>query len=303
MIRPRQSILCLAAVTVVFAACSQNMPPAGRIPVVSQTLAPPPTVSSPVAYFRTLLAMTSKERNDFLKNRSPEVRTRILIKVHEYEELGPDERELRLRATELRWYLMPLLQSSPSNRAQQLSRVPEDLRGLVKDRLTQWDILPPPLQQEFLQNDRAIYYFARIDPPGSPALNDVADARRQEISMQFSQFLELTPEEKKATLQTLSAAERAQMEKTLQSFEQMPPQQQAQCVNNYAKFAGMSTAERAEFLKNAERWSQMSPGERQTWRDLVQNVPEWPPLPAAIFPQNYNQPLLATNSRPGMATN
>jgi hypothetical protein len=93
------------------------------------------------------------------------------------------------------------------------------------------------------------------------------------------------------------------MEKTLQSFEQMPPQQQAQCVNNYAKFAGMSTAERAEFLKNAERWSQMSPGERQTWRDLVQNVPEWPPLPAAIFPQNYNQPLLATNSRPGMATN
>ena len=37
--------------------------------------------------------------------------------------------------------------------------------------------------------------------------------------------------------------------------------------------------EQAEFLKNAERWSQMSPAERQAWRDLVANVPQWPPLP------------------------
>ena len=53
--------------------------------------------------------MTPDERENFLTNRPPEIRKRILAKVGEYEALDPDERELRLRATELRWYLMPLL--------------------------------------------------------------------------------------------------------------------------------------------------------------------------------------------------
>lgn len=304
MIRLRQSLICLAVVTAIFAACAQPMPPSsGYTPVGAQTLAPPPTSASPVAFFRKLLAMTPQERADFLTNRPSAVRARILTKVNEYEALDPDERELRLRATELRWYLMPLLQANPANRDQQLARVPEDLRDLVKDRLTQWDILPPALKQEFMQNERAIYYFARVDPPGNPAANNLTDVRQQRISGQFNQFLELTPEEKQKTLETLSTAERAQMEKTLQAFDQLPPEQKAQCVNNYAKFAGMSDAERTEFLKNAERWSQMPPSERQTWRDLVQHVPEWPPLPAAIFPQNYIQPMLATNARPNVATN
>jgi hypothetical protein len=27
----------------------------------------------------------------------------------------------------------------------------------------------------------------------------------------------------------------------------------------------------------------MSPGERQTWRDLVTHVPQWPPLPPTLL--------------------
>ncbi|HTV76036.1 MAG TPA: hypothetical protein VMD57_03480, partial [Candidatus Baltobacteraceae bacterium] len=64
---------------------------------------------SPVEFFRQLLAMTPDERDNCLKIHPPEIRERILAKVAEYEALDPDERELRLRATELRWYLMPLL--------------------------------------------------------------------------------------------------------------------------------------------------------------------------------------------------
>ena len=71
---------------------------------------------SPVDLFRQLLAMTSEERSDFLTNRPPELRDRILAKVGEYEALEPNEREIRLRATELRWYLMPLLRIAPTTR-------------------------------------------------------------------------------------------------------------------------------------------------------------------------------------------
>jgi hypothetical protein len=91
------------------------------------------------------------------------------------------------------------------------------------------------------------------------------------------------------------------MQKTLASFEQLPPMQRITCVRSFSQFAGMNPADRTEFLKNAERWSQMSPGERQAWRDLVAHVPQWPPLPPSVLipppppPPKTNHPTMATN--------
>jgi hypothetical protein len=298
----RQSVLCLAAALMAVSSHAQSPPPLPTpISSANTNLLPPvPPLHSPVTVFRELLAMSPRERENTLTNRAPEVRARILAKVREYQALGADERELRLRATELRWYLTPLLRLAPGDRDPRLAQVPDDLRGLVQTRLTQWDLLPPPLQQEFLANDRALHYFAHVETTNTVS----ADAAK--ISEQFNQFFELTPEEKTVTLTALSDSERAQMEKTLQSFEQLPPMQRRECVRNYARFAGMSAAERAEFLKNAERWSQMSPAERQSWRDLVAHVPLWPPLPPVAMPlppPNLLPHATPKNSRTNMATN
>jgi hypothetical protein len=309
----RRIILGLAllniAVLNVTAQDSSSASPKGQQPEHSQPEASSSVIAptlSPVAFFRKLLAMSPQQREDYLTNRPPQMRARILAKVHEYESLSPDDRELRLRATELRWYLMPLLQTSPANRDAGLAGVPADLREIVKSRLNEWDILPPTLKEEFLENEQTRYYFARIQPPANSAAAQQLAAQRQRISEQFREFLELTPEEKQQTLDTLSADERAQMQKTLESFGNLSPEQQTQCVQNYAKFAGMSAADRVEFLRNAERWSQMSPAERQTWRDLVANVPDWPPAPALIYPPGIVPPtssVTPANSRPSVATN
>ena len=40
-------------------------------------------------------------------------------------------------------------------------RAPE-MGDLVKSRLAQWDLLPPPLQQEFLANEKTLHYLAGI---------------------------------------------------------------------------------------------------------------------------------------------
>ena len=276
-----------------------------------------PRESSPVVLFRQLLAMRPDEREIFLTNRPPEIRKRILVKVHEYEALDPDTRELRLRATELRWYLMPLLRNPPADRAARLAQVPEDIRELVEDRLNQWTILPPPLQQEFLENERTLRYFASVDVSGSTPesagrgpgnaeqarWNALSETQRGQITAGFNQFFELTPREKQKVLGTLSDVERQQMEKTLQSFGKLPPEQREECVRAFAKFAGMTASERAEFLKNAQHWSQMPPAERQAWRDLVVNVPEWPPMPQDFIAPPPPPPLppgfhllVATNS-------
>ena len=93
------------------------------------------------------------------------------------------------------------------------------------------------------------------------------------------------------------------MEKTLKSFEQLPPPQRLLCLRNYARFTGMSAAERAEFLKNADRWSQLPPKERQAWRDLVAHVPQWPPMPPVPVPPNLVPRVPAGISRASVATN
>jgi len=296
-----------------FAGTVPSVPPTVKLLSTTNNLSALPRPRSPVALFRQLLAMTPDERATFLTNRPPQIREGILAKVAEYEALDPNERELRLRATELRWYLLPLLQESPSNRTLRLAQVPADMRELVESRLSQWIILPPQLQQEFLENEQALRYFAHLDVSNNPALQKIAppgselarwsgmtEAERSRITANVNQFFELTPDEKEAALNTLSDAERRQMEQTLQAFDRLPPNQRAECIHAFAKFASLSAYEKQEFLRNAERWSRMSPADRQAWRDLVVNVPEWPPLPQGFFaqppsPQNVHHPTTTTN--------
>lgn len=259
---------------------------------------PAPQVRSPVYLFRQLLAMTTVERANYLTNRTPEIRARILAKVHEYLALDPNERELRLNATELRWYLLPLLRESPANRASRLAQVPDNLRDLVMSRLEQWDALTSQSRQEFLDNEQTLHYFSHVDPTNAPPEpgarrkpGDTEQARwqalsedeRRKITAQINQFFELTPGEKQKTLNTLSDAERAMMNKTLESFDKLPSAQRVRCVRAFTEFASMSPSDRAAFLKNAEHWSQLPPKERQAWRNLVAQVPLWPPLPNTLI--------------------
>ena len=298
------TLLCLAALLAFTARAQMPPSPGGAItpptPGVPARIIPPlPQATSPVAIFRQLLAVAPAERARLLTNRPPAVRARLLAKVQEYLALSPDDRELRLQATELRWYLTPLMRLPADQREARLATVPETYRGIIRQRLMLWNILPPAMQQEFLTNDLPAHYFAQVTVSNAPA----ASAEHDKIAAQFNQFFELTPAEKKRTLGTLSPTERAQMEQTLQSFEKMPPRQRMQCIRNYATFAGMSATERAEFLKNASRWSQMTPQQRQTWRDLVDHVPQWPPMPTPPVPAILLPPSPVKPVHPSVATN
>jgi hypothetical protein len=304
MIRVRQFLLCLA-----LAGCLQNIssaqtPPPAKASSENASLVPPlnQPVVSPIAFFRQLLAMSPADRNAVLTNRPPETRARILAKIREYRALDPDERELRLRATELRWWLAPLFKLAPDARAARVAMVPDDFRPIVEARLAQWDALPPDLQKEFLENDKTLHYFSRLETTNQSATTP----EQQKIAAQFNQFFDLTDAEKTAALNTLSAAERATMEKTLASFNQLPAQQRRLCLRNYAKFAGMSGPERAEFLKNAQKWAAMSPKERQSWRDIVEHVPMLPPSPDLVPPTPSNlipHPGAMKPQRASVATN
>ncbi|MGC3961368.1 MAG: DUF3106 domain-containing protein [Verrucomicrobiota bacterium] len=238
---------------------------------------PAAIVRSPVETFRALLVMPAADRKAQLAARPPEARQRLLDKIREYQSLSPEERDLRLKATELQWYLKLLLTAPATNRVTQLESVPENLRDMVAGRLKQWDALPPALQQLMLTNQAGPEYFVRHSATNLPPLPP--DFARNRLVERYNRLFELTAEEKAKVLATLSEAEQRQMEKTLQSYKQLTAQQRAQCIRSFAKFATLSAAERQEFTKNAERWAQMPPAERQAWRELVSTAPNLPPLP------------------------
>jgi len=281
-------------------------------------LPPFPPLRSPVDSFRELLNMPSAERAKSLADR-PTQRERLLEKLREYQGLSADERELRLRATELRWWLLSLMHQPETNHSTALATVPAHIRTLVKDRLSVWSLLPP-LQKELLDNEEIAQRFTRIQgltaeqrernlnslspkhreflEAGLKRWTALSDEERRETCNRFEQFFTLNERERQKVLSTLSETERQQMEQTLRSFENLPREQRGICVRSFEKFASMSVAERQQFLKSAERWEKMSPGERQNWRILVNSVPNFPPLPADFY--NAPPPLPPGMKRPSL---
>src|ERR1022692_2683777 len=294
---------------------------ASDIPMPPESPPPLPPAQSPISFFRELLAMSGAERKQALTNRSLEGQKLILAKVREYESLPPDELELRLRVTELRWYLLPLMNSPAANRPAELAMIPGANRKLVEDRLQEWDKLPPDVQKELLANQATITYMADLEgrtaeqrrqmvaniPParreilenGINRWGSMSDEQRRKILERFKGFFDLSAQEKQKALNTLSAPARRQIESTLRTFGSLPPDQRNQVIRSFGKFAGLSPAERQQFLKSADRWKLMSPTERQAWREVVRRLP--PPEPPDLPPMPPAPRV--TRSAPTVATN
>ncbi len=276
----------------------------GQVPATNLTEA---VWVSPIAEFRSWLALTPAEREQVLAQRPARQRDAIQAKLREYDSLSAPDRERRLRTTELRWYLPPLMSMPMSNRNARVALIPAPDRKFVEDRLQQWDLLPPEVRQDVLRNETAINYFLRVDPASvakteTPALPlkpsprtrqaPSAPTPQQALSSQVQEFLDLSPREKEKTLQSFSDIERLEMEKTLQAFARLSPEERNRCIESFGKFATMTRAQQLQFLKSAERWQAMSLEDRAAWRNLVNALPplppviEAPPIPDSVGKRN-----------------
>jgi hypothetical protein len=266
--------------------------------------------------FREWLDLSENERLQALASKPESVRDILLAKLAEYDSMGPEERELRLRATELQYYLRPLLQVPPAERSEHLSNVPHDFRPQVAERLTQWDAVDAATRQELLQHGWAIRHFLQFEsstdaeqvalrsqlPPQRRAEFESQFARwkalppdqRRELTRAFYQFFELPATERKRALDNLPESERRQIEVTLQAFAQLAPAQRQLCIESFRKFASLTPRQRADFLRNADRWNEMSPDDRATWRRLVTQLPPFPPVRTSRPPP----PLPTSNAPP-----
>jgi hypothetical protein len=290
-----------------FAAESPDPPTAGGSAETgpNQVSTPPtlPAARNPVDFFRELLALSPVEQRQQLASRFlPEIQKLLLAKIREYESLTPNQRELRLRSTELRWYLFPLMQMTATNRLHHLSLVPEELRASVESRLAAWDQVPPALQKELLEHETAIRLEAEsraggeqppvpIRPESRQQL-EIALARwrsmpaedREKLVQRFERFFTLNAQEQAAALESVSEPERQQIQQTLKTFARLTPVQRRESLHALYKYANLTAEERSQFLRDAERWKLMDPDQRQAWRDLVAKLGAQPPLPSSALP-------------------
>src|SRR4051812_20451026 len=96
----------------------------------SQTMPAPPAPpsnapSARVDFFRQLVSMTSAERAVALASRTEQDRKIIYSRLQEFDQLSPEEREMRLQRMKLRYQLVPLLVAPTSERQTLLSLIPE----------------------------------------------------------------------------------------------------------------------------------------------------------------------------------
>jgi hypothetical protein len=291
----------------------------------------PPLPKPQVTYFRELLALSPSDLERALSSVAEPVRGRLRAKLQEYAAFPADEREARLRATELRWYLAPLMRTPPTNRVAQLALVPDEYRSMVEERLKIWDLLSPETQREIQESEWTIRWLEQLRSASASQkaslTNDLPLPQREKLEQQlaawltlpptqrqrmcdrFQQFFELSPKEKEKILSAFPDPERDEMDKTLQAFERLPPDQRIQCVRSFGKFADMTPDKRAQFLHKAERWKETPAGDRQAWRMIVTKLPPLPPgfgeppLPPAFQKQKSSPSGPLPPGAPGNSTN
>jgi Protein of unknown function (DUF3106) len=287
------ALACVGAVCLIAAAANAQVTnPPGSTAKAAEAAVESGGTKSPVAMFRELLNMDPAERAKALADRREETRKRILAKIREYQSLKPDERELRLKVTELGYYLRPLMQTPATNRAAQLSAIPEGYRDMVQVRLEKWDSLSPAAKNKLLLNDTAMRAMTELTNGVSTNMvrramlthtinswNRLTPADRQELTNNLDDFFQLKPNERQKAVRFLSPGERVQIAATLQKFGNLTANQRAKCIQSFEKLAAMSPDEQQQFFRNAERWEMMTPREREEWRKLVETAPSLPPYP------------------------
>jgi len=275
----------------------------------------PPARKPPTELFRELLAAPPEERERQLAARPPAARELITSKLREFEALPPNQRELRLRVAELQFYLSPLLAAEPDDRIRLLAAIPQEVRPLLEERLRAWDQLTAEQRRDLLDSERSLSFFVRLQTtdPGAltNALTQVPASQRTAVGAQWARWQALSPEERarktadfqrffaldaseqEKVLGMISSAERAQMERTLARFGELPPDQRERAIRGFRKFLGMTPEQRAEFLQNAAKWQAMTPAERDTWRRVVERVTTPLPMPPE---RGWSRQLVMTNS-------
>lgn len=292
-----------------------------QTPALRSAPLPPPLPvpgQSSADSFRALLALSPEQRAQKL-SAEPEERRRVLEKaLREYDALPPEERELRLRALDLRLQISFLIRLPPSNRADRLKLLPEADRPVVEAKVKRWSQFPPTAQKELVENERVLRLWighgtfghvtnVNLSGPSAAQFGQInkdlerwqqlSPSRQREIQRRYHEVFDVAARGLPVPPPVLPPGtnEQQQVREALAKMSGLSAQQREACISGFEKLAELSPEERARFLKNAERWQAMPPEDRAVWRRVAVPPPPLPKLPASHrLPSQGARPAPAT---------
>ena len=284
-------VALMAAIPPVMAAAEEAKTSPAANPGAAPAVPPlPPPPKSPIQFFRELLGASAADRDKLLGDKSPEHRQVIQRSLHVYDVLAADEREVRLRTMEVRYYFNFALRGPATNRLERVKTLPDLYRQAVTSRLAYWDKLSLDLQKQLLEHELVLRISGTRTNVAITGLSSnmyqwqsLPDSRRRQIEENFARIFEMTDHERAAAMDAatrqFTPAEREQMETSMSKFRALPRDQRDRALGGFQRFTQLSAEEKRQFLRSAELWEKMSPAERQQWRDLVAKLPPMPPVP------------------------
>ena len=315
-IRIQIAITAVSAAATITVVAAENLRVPPPLPPGAGKISMPPVPQSPIDNFRYWLSLSPKQRTPLLATLPEADRKALVEKLAFYDSLPADVRNLRLRETQLHWQLLSLMKLPAAARKQRVAQLPASNRAVIEERLRQWDALLADKQKTFLENEHVVGLYLELQEtapqdrgkvlaslPGDIRLpleqrlqkwNSMPAAQRQELSDRFTLLFQSEESARQKIIAALPEDVRQPVEKLTEQLKQLPPDQRQRCTLALNKFLKMSPDEQRQFLQNASRWQRMSEREHNAWRQVINKVPQLPPLPSGMVPP---APMMAgTNS-------
>jgi len=299
----------LALIALLFSSLGLIAAPAPKLP--PHPLSHPSAYRSPLEAFRKLLVMSPEQRQAELSKRSARSAKLLQRKLAEYDAMEPGLRELRLQATELGYYLNPLLTRSKKEREISLKHMPQKFASLIRVRLEKWDQLPREMKDGIRKNRWMMHAVLRYGPkfagsalakrlPASTsrdaeehikAWQSLTPEKQEQLLQSFNTFFSLNSDEQERVIARLPEYQRAKVFATLGEIQRLPEASRRECMNALQRFIAMDAKQRMAFFHNAEEWKKLSEVEKKSWRTVVKDFAKPAPSEFPPVPPGMGQPI------------
>ncbi len=247
-----------------------------------------PRTASPISHFRQLLELNTQQREAIILRQEPSTRRILERKLEEYASLSEGEKEFRLFATELHFYLEPMIGRDSSIEKIPADRIPDSIIPHLRTAMDFWNQLPVSQRDLLLSKKKAITYLITLTY-SSARLSAIVPEQSDEWES-LNRFLALSLDKQKAFLNSYGLAGNTRIVQVLEKMASLSADQRDRSVHALTCYLSFPPAMKDRFMDGVHTWNSMKPTERTVWRQIADRYPRVKPAPLPFSTQTAEGP-------------
>nr|MBI1231025.1 hypothetical protein [Cytophagales bacterium] len=233
--------------------------------------------NSPIEHFRFILNLSSEDLEKYIVRQKPHVQAILRKKVEEYASLSIAEKDFRLRATELHYYLDSLLEHNSTVSLASLPPLPESLREEIMRAVHFWNNLSNAQRDLLFTKKATISYLVSLSSENAPPMPVNRPAMSSEWANLYH-FLQLPYEKQKDFLGSHKLNKAPKMQKVLEAFSKMSMDEKERSANALVCFLSFPRDLQDRVSDGLTHWNSLDPSERTVWREIAGRSPTIVPM-------------------------